>query len=103
MEDASFSHHGLLYGWSSISTLGLIDGKPPSTGLDVNRLIVEPRFFRLFRIPLLAGSNFFRGLALIDLAEAMLKRAFGSNPNQVGRLGDGVYSRGSIGLFRDWQ
>jgi hypothetical protein len=25
----------------------------------------------------LAGSNFFRGLALIDLAEAMLKRAFG--------------------------
>jgi bifunctional UDP-N-acetylglucosamine pyrophosphorylase/glucosamine-1-phosphate N-acetyltransferase len=26
----------------------------------------------------LAGSNFFRGLALIDLAEAMLRRAFGS-------------------------
>lgn len=27
----------------------------------------------------LAGSNFFRGLALIDLAEAMLKRAFGED------------------------
>jgi hypothetical protein len=27
---------------------------------------------------LLTGTNFFRGLALIDLAEAMLKRAFGS-------------------------
>ena len=27
---------------------------------------------------LLAGTNFFRGLALIDLAEAMLKRAFGA-------------------------
>jgi bifunctional UDP-N-acetylglucosamine pyrophosphorylase/glucosamine-1-phosphate N-acetyltransferase len=31
-----------------------------------------PEFHRL------AGSNFFRGLALIDLAEAMLKRAFGA-------------------------
>ncbi len=32
-----------------------------------------PEFHRL------EGSNFFRGLALIDLAEAMLKRAFGAN------------------------
>ena len=32
-----------------------------------------PEFHRL------AGSNFFRGLALIDLAEAMLKRAFGGD------------------------
>jgi hypothetical protein len=28
---------------------------------------------------LISGTNFFRGLALIDLAEAMLKRAFGSD------------------------
>ena len=28
---------------------------------------------------LIGGTNFFRGLALIDLAEAMLKRAFGEN------------------------
>lgn len=58
VDDASFSHIGLLYGWSSISSLDLLDGKPPSPAIDVNRLIVEPGFFRLFRIPLLAGSNF---------------------------------------------
>ncbi len=42
-------------------------------GLDDATLAAEtpPEFHRL------AGSNFFRGLALIDLAEAMLKRAFG--------------------------
>jgi len=34
----------------------------------------EPRPFHLIE-----GTNFFRGLALIDLAEAMLKRAFGSD------------------------
>ena len=34
----------------------------------------EPPDFRNLR-----GSNFFRGLALIDLAEAMLKRAFGAD------------------------
>ena len=30
-------------------------------------------------IHLIEGTNFFRGLALIDLAEAMLKRAFGND------------------------
>jgi len=41
-------------------------------GLEDGRLTAEdpPEFH------LLAGANFFRGLALIDLAEAMLKRAF---------------------------
>ncbi len=44
-------------------------------GLDDASLSGEvPPDFRL-----LEGSNFFRGLALIDLAEAMLKRAFGSD------------------------
>ena len=43
-----------------------------------------PEFHRL------EGSNFFRGLALIDLAEAMLKRAFGGSsggPRECGRAG----------------
>ncbi len=44
-------------------------------GLDDDSLrAAEPPEFHL-----LEGSNFFRGLALIDLAEAMLKRAFGSD------------------------
>ncbi|HRZ36363.1 MAG TPA: NTP transferase domain-containing protein [Candidatus Paceibacterota bacterium] len=44
-------------------------------GLDDAALAASdpPQFHRL------EGSNFFRGLALIDLAEAMLKRAFGAN------------------------
>lgn len=42
-------------------------------GLDDASLAALPEFHRL------EGSNFFRGLALIDLAEAMLKRAFGSD------------------------
>ena len=42
---------------------------------------------------LLEGSNFFRGLALIDLAEAMLKRAFGeqSVAVRVNAAGQGDY------------
>jgi hypothetical protein len=52
-----------------------------ATPFDFNRGIDEasleaqppPEFHRL------AGSNFFRGLALIDLAEAMLWRAFGED------------------------
>jgi hypothetical protein len=44
-------------------------------GLDDRSLDADPppEFYRL------AGSNFFRGLALIDLAEAMLARAFGAD------------------------
>ena len=44
-------------------------------GLDDESLSPDdpPEFHRL------EGSNFFRGLALIDLAEAMLKRAFGND------------------------
>jgi hypothetical protein len=42
---------------------------------------------------LLQGSNFFRGLALIDLAEAMLKRAFGEDAVavRVNAAGQGDY------------
>lgn len=41
----------------------------------------------------LKGTNFFRGLALIDLAEAMLKRAFGENAVavRVNAAGQGDY------------
>ncbi len=41
----------------------------------------------------LEGSNFFRGLALIDLAEAMLKRAFGPDATavRVNAAGQGDY------------
>lgn len=41
----------------------------------------------------LEGSNFFRGLALIDLAEAMLKRAFGREAVavRVNAAGQGDY------------
>ena len=41
----------------------------------------------------LAGTNFFRGLALIDLAEAMLKRAFGEDAVavRVNAAGQGDY------------
>jgi hypothetical protein len=46
-----------------------------------------PEFHRL------AGSNFFRGLALIDVAEAMLKRAFGADAVavRVNAAGQGDY------------
>jgi hypothetical protein len=46
-----------------------------------------PEFHRL------QGSNFFRGLALIDLAEAMLKRAFGADAVavRVNAAGQGDY------------
>ena len=58
-------------------------------GLDDESLSPEnpPDFHRL------KGSNFFRGLALIDLAEAMLKRAFGGDSVavRVNAAGQGDY------------
>ena len=57
--------------------------------LDDESLAAEnpPEFHRL------EGSSFFRGLALIDLAEAMLKRAFGSDAvaARVNAAGQGDY------------
>ena len=50
-----------------------------------------------------AGTNFFRGLALIDLAEAMLKRAFGDSAVAVdprphsNRGGESHWARTSSG------
>jgi hypothetical protein len=58
-------------------------------GLDDESLAAAepPEFHRL------EGSNFFRGLALIDLAEAMLKRGFGSHAVavRVNAAGQGDY------------
>lgn len=51
---------------------------------------------------LLAGSGFFRGLALIDLAEAMLKRAFGPDAVavRVNAAGQGDYFQVHIDLHQ---
>jgi hypothetical protein len=48
---------------------------------------ITPEFHKL------EGSNFFRGLALIDLAEAMLKRAFGKDAVaiRINAAGQGDY------------
>jgi hypothetical protein len=56
-------------------------------GLEDDALDGPPEFHRL------NGSNFFRGLALIDLAEAMLKRAFGGDAVavRVNAAGQGDY------------
>ena len=58
-------------------------------GLDDESLSPDnpPEFHRL------EGSNFFRGLALIDLVEAMLKRAFGGDAMavRVNAAGQGDY------------
>jgi hypothetical protein len=57
-------------------------------GLDDRSLDAAPPEFHL-----LEGSNFFRGLALIDLAEAMLKAAFGPDAVavRVNAAGQGDY------------
>ncbi len=56
-------------------------------GLEDHELSPEKEFHRL------NGSNFFRGLALIDLAEAMLKKAFGPQAVavRVNAAGQGDY------------
>jgi len=67
-------------------------------GLDDESLSVEhPPEFRH-----LAGSNFFRGLALVDLAEAMLKRAFGEDAVavRVNAAGQGDYFQVHIDLHK---
>ena len=57
---------------SSATALG-----PSTTTADWTTRRCQPR--SATPLHLLEGTNFFRGLALIDLAEAMLKRAFGQD------------------------
>jgi NDP-sugar pyrophosphorylase family protein len=66
-----------------------------ATPVDVDRgldddALADPAGLDLYR---LRGGNFFRGLALIDLAEAMLKRAFGMGATavRVNAAGQGDY------------
>ncbi len=66
-----------------------------ATPVDFNRGLDDASLSRDDRVPLhrLEGGNFFRGLALIDLAEAMLKRAFGpaATAVRVNAAGQGDY------------
>ena len=52
-----------------------------ATPFDYQRDLEDASLTSMDSVPwhLVRGTNFFRGLALIDLAEAMLKRAFGTN------------------------
>ena len=67
-------------------------------GLDNESLSAEtpPEFHQL------KGSNFFRGLALIDLSEAMLKRAFGEDAVavRVNAAGQGDYFQVHIDTYK---
>jgi hypothetical protein len=67
-------------------------------GLDDAALSLDnpPEFHRL------EGANFFRGLALIDLAEAMLKRAFGRDAVavRVNAAGQGDYFQVHVDTHR---
>jgi hypothetical protein len=59
--------------------------------------LAEPEKVEFHRLP---GGNFFRGLALIDLAEALLKRAFGPGAVavRVNAAGQGDYFQVHIDL-----
>ncbi len=61
--------------------------------VDFNRGLSDADLAAAPEFHLLEGSNFFRGLALIDLAEAMLKRAFGPDAVavRVNAAGQGDY------------
>jgi predicted permease len=74
--DATLSQHGLLYGWSSRSSIDLIDGRKPSRATDINRLIVDRQFFRTFRIPILAGSGFDGTERAGDVIPVVINRTF---------------------------
>jgi MacB-like periplasmic core domain len=58
VERASFSHRALVSRSSSNSTVHVVDGVTVPAARQVNRLIVDPGFFRTMRIPLLAGATF---------------------------------------------
>lgn len=70
--EKGFSGHHLMDRWLK---------RFEATPFDFNRNLDDKTLSAEDPLPLhlLAGTNFFRGLALIDLAEAMLKRAFGAD------------------------
>jgi predicted permease len=75
VQAASLSQHGLMYGWSSRSTLGEIEGRTSQLP-DVNRLIIEKDFFRTMRIPMLAGNGFTGSERAGDVVPVVISRAF---------------------------
>ncbi|HSL23978.1 MAG TPA: ABC transporter permease [Vicinamibacterales bacterium] len=76
VQGASFSQHGLLYGWSSRSSLHQVDGKPPAADIDINRLVVDERFLATFRIPLLAGTGFTGAERKGEIIPVVINRTF---------------------------
>jgi predicted permease len=55
---ASFSQQGLLWGWSSLTSVETIERRKLSPPVNVVRLIVDKDFLDTARIPLVAGRNF---------------------------------------------
>ncbi len=70
--ERGFSGPGLLNRW-----MDKFDARPFDHNRDLDDESLAGPGFR--PLHLLRGTNFFRGLALIDMAEAMLKRAFGAD------------------------
>ena len=76
MERASFSHHGLLYGWSSRSSVETLEGRKLPRDIDVIRLIVDKDFFATVGIPIIAGRNFTGLEQKSDLRQVLISREF---------------------------
>jgi predicted permease len=73
---ASFSHHGLLYGWSSRSSIETLEGRKLPRDIDINRLIVDKDFFDTVGIPLVAGRNFTGLEQASGLRQVVINREF---------------------------
>ncbi len=76
VERASFSHHGLLYGWSSRSSVETLEGRKLPSDIDVNRLIVDKDFFETVGIPFVAGRNFSGLEQESELRQVVINREF---------------------------
>lgn len=87
---ASFSHIALLSRSSSSSVLRNADNAPLEPPFQVNRLIVDDRFFETMRIPVLAGSPRLIGgdetatLRSVAVSRSFATRAFGTVAGAVG-------------------
>ena len=76
MERASFSHHGLLYGWSSRSSVETLEGRKLPRDIDVIRLIVDNLSSPPVGIPIIAGRNFTGLEQKSDLRQVLISREF---------------------------
>ena len=73
---ASFSQQGLLWGWSSITSVETIEGRSLSPPVNVVRLIVDKDFLDTARIPLVAGRNFTGLEQASNLRTVLINREF---------------------------